>query len=295
MRVFLFSCLIGIAHLLFSQSDYRLTEHNLKFNFLKDSAGKTANIGDLVSLHMVMEAPDGKVLRSTYQEGKPLLFPVKVSVFEGDLYEAVSLMSNGDSAAFLIRADSMYAKVFKKPLPDESMEGKDLKFTIKSIEVSSQKQYLEQQVKKREQFDDNHKAEISKHIKADDKFLKQYFESNYAGKYSITEHGVYYTLFEEGTGNKPKQGETVLFHYTCTDKNGNKIESSYDGAGHPSYFIMGDGQVIPGWEEVFKYLKTGSYAKIGVPAHMAYGPLKKGEKIPPYSILFFEVKLISSK
>lgn len=295
MRIFLASCLIGLVHIVFAQTEYRLTEHNLKFKFLKDSAGKTANIGDLVSLEMLMEAPDGNIIRSTYQEGKPLLFPVKVSAFEGDLYEAVSLMSNGDSAAFLIPADSMFAKVFKKPLPDESMEGKDLKFTIKAIEVTSQKEYLEQQVKKREEFDNQHQSEIAKHKKADDKFLKQYFESNYPGKYSITESGVYYTLFEQGTGNKPKDGETVVFHYICTDKEGNKIESSYDGAGHPSYFVMGDGQVIPGWEEVFKYLKTGSYAKIGVPAHMAYGPLKKGEKIPPYSILFFEIKLISSK
>lgn len=295
MRIFLISCLISLSNFLFSQSDYRLTEHNLKFKFLKDSTGQTANVGDLVSLQMIMEAPNGQVIRSTYKEGKPLLFPVKVSAFEGDLYEAVSLMSNGDSAAFLIPADSMFSKVFRKPLPDESMKGKNLKFTIKALEVTSQKEYLEQQVKKREEFDKSHQAEIAKHIKSDDKFLKQYFESNYPNKYSITENGVYYTLFEQGTGNKPKHGETVLFHYICTDKDGNKIESSYDGAGHPSYFVMGDGQVIPGWEEVFKYLKTGSYAKIGVPAHMAYGPLQKGEKIPPYSVLFFEVKLISSK
>ena len=105
-----------VAFCSFGQTEgYRQNENDLYFKFFIKNDGKTAKIGDLASLHMVMKAENGDVLKNSYTEsgGKPILFPVKISTFLGDIYEAVGMMAAGDSASFLIPSDSIYQKVFR--------------------------------------------------------------------------------------------------------------------------------------------------------------------------------------
>ncbi len=278
---------------LFAQDHYRLSETGMQFKFHKNEEGHTANIGELVSLDMVMIAPNGEVLRSSYKEGKAILFPVKISVFEGDIYEAITLMSENDSAEFLINADSMYTKVFRKSKPSFIKAGENLKFMITVHEIYTQEEYKALQEKTFKSKYKESDATLSARRKKEDAEIVAYLKNKGISNYKKTEKGVYYSETVEGKGRLLKTGDAVVFHYKGALLNGNEFESTFE-SGSPFSFTIDKHEVIAGWEDSFKQLTIGSTNLVIVPSDLAYGGLEKGDKIPAHSVLVFEVKVISS-
>ena len=83
----------------------------------------------------------------------------------------------------------------------------------------------------------------------------------------------------------------MSFHYTLTNKAGQKLDSS-EGRG-PLAFIEGAGQIIPGLENQVSKLKTGDKKEIHVAAADAYGE-KDSEllvKIPKTGLPTQQVKV----
>jgi peptidylprolyl isomerase len=109
-----------------------------------------------------------------------------------------------------------------------------------------------------------------------------------------TASGLQYVVIEEGTGAAPQTGDLVKVHYTGTLEDGTKFDSSYD-RGEPIEFVLGRGQVIPGWDEGIGLMKVGGKAKLIIPPDLAYGEQGAGEVIPPNSTLNFDVELVSAE
>jgi len=63
-----------------------------------------------------------------------------------------------------------------------------------------------------------------------------------------TASGLQYADLVPGSGDSPKQGKKVTVHYTGWLTNGTKFDSSVD-RNEPFTFVIGAGQVIPGWDE----------------------------------------------
>ena len=98
-----------------------------------------------------------------------------------------------------------------------------------------------------------------------------------------------------GTGDSPKQGQTVVVHYTGWLTNGTKFDSSVD-RGEPFEFQIGVGQVIKGWDEGVITMKIGGKRKLTIPPDLAYGEREVGGGlIPANSTLIFEVELLDLK
>jgi FKBP-type peptidyl-prolyl cis-trans isomerase len=98
-----------------------------------------------------------------------------------------------------------------------------------------------------------------------------------------------------GTGDSPKQGQTVVVHYTGWLTNGSKFDSSVD-RGEPFEFQIGVGQVIKGWDQGVMTMKVGGKRKLTIPPELAYGDRDVGGGlIPPNSTLMFEVELLDLK
>lgn len=66
-----------------------------------------------------------------------------------------------------------------------------------------------------------------------------------------------------------QNGDTVKVHYTGRLSSGEMFDSS-DG-GDPLEFTIGEGQVIPGFEEAVVGMDTGDKKTITIPAEEAYG------------------------
>jgi FKBP-type peptidyl-prolyl cis-trans isomerase len=97
---------------------------------------------------------------------------------------------------------------------------------------------------------------------------------------------------KEGAGPAPATGQTVKVHYTGWLTNGQKFDSSVD-RNQPFSFVLGTGQVIPGWDIGVAQMKTGDKVKLTIPSELGYGADGYPGIIPPAATLVFEVELLS--
>lgn len=105
-----------------------------------------------------------------------------------------------------------------------------------------------------------------------------------------TDSGLRYKILEAGTGAKPKQGDRVAVHYEGSLLDGTLFDSSVQ-RGQPIEFLLGEGQVIPGWDEGISLLSVGDKARLLIPSELAYGSRGAGGVIPPDAPLLFDVSL----
>ncbi|WP_130832237.1 FKBP-type peptidyl-prolyl cis-trans isomerase [[Erwinia] mediterraneensis] len=106
-----------------------------------------------------------------------------------------------------------------------------------------------------------------------------------------SDSGLLYKVEKEGSGNAPKESDTVVVNYKGTLIDGTEFDNSYT-RGEPLSFRL-DG-VIPGWTEGLKHVKKGGKIKLVIPPQLAYG--KNGVPgIPANSTLVFDVELLDIK
>jgi peptidylprolyl isomerase len=112
-----------------------------------------------------------------------------------------------------------------------------------------------------------------------------------SAKTVTTASGLTYIDQVVGKGASPVKGKQVTVHYTGTLENGKKFDSSVDRK-KPFAFVIGVGQVIPGWDEGVMSMKVGGKRKLIVPAKLGYGAAGAGGVIPPNATLIFDVELL---
>ncbi len=96
----------------------------------------------------------------------------------------------------------------------------------------------------------------------------------------------------KGTGVAATKGKSVTVHYTGKLLDGTKFDSSLD-RGEPFTFVLGQGQVIKGWDEGVAGMKVGGKRKLTIPSKLAYGKNGFPPVIPPDAPLEFDVELIA--
>lgn len=112
-------------------------------------------------------------------------------------------------------------------------------------------------------------------------------------KVVTTKSGLKYEDLVVGTGPSPKAGQTVVVKYVGTLLDGTKFDASADHGDGTFPFAIGEGQVIPGWDEGVISMKVGGKRKLTVPPNLAYGENSPTPAIPPNSTLVFTVELVS--
>jgi peptidylprolyl isomerase len=95
-----------------------------------------------------------------------------------------------------------------------------------------------------------------------------------------------------GTGPEAQDGQTVTVQYVGVSyKNGRQFDASWD-RGEPFSFPLGQGQVIPGWDQGVKGMKVGGRRELIIPPDLAYGAQGSPPAIGKNETLVFVVDLV---
>ena len=106
------------------------------------------------------------------------------------------------------------------------------------------------------------------------------------------------TDLQAGTGREAQKGKGVSVHYTGwlydptqPGMKGRMFDSSKQRGQFD--FVLGAGQVIPGWDQGFDGMKIGGRRRLIIPPSLAYGVDGAGNGvIPPNATLLFEMELL---
>jgi len=94
-----------------------------------------------------------------------------------------------------------------------------------------------------------------------------------------------------GNGEPADNGMQISVHYEGRLSDGTVFDSSRQ-RGLPFSFILGNGQVIKGWESGILGMKVGEKRVLTIPPELAYGVRGAGSAIPPNATLVFDIEMV---
>lgn len=239
----------------------------LKYNDIKVGTGNEAKMGDLVEIHfkgwLIKDSThlfddwskdstkQKDLLADSYQMGQPVKFILGNENFIKGSDEGIVGMKAGGQRTIIIPAKLAYGAQGMGPVPPNA----NIKLVVELVDAMQPK--------------------VAKMWDVD------------STKFKTTKSGLKYQILQEGTGDQIAKGKQVTVHYSGYLLDGTKFDSSVE-RDEPFTFVVGVGQVIPGWDEGVMLLKKGSKARFIIPPTLAYGNRDLG-KIPANSTLILVV------
>ena len=112
------------------------------------------------------------------------------------------------------------------------------------------------------------------------------------GKYDTTgsKDGIYYKILKEGKGHNVSVTDTVVANYKGYFLNGEVFDKS---TAEPASLPLN--RLIKGWQIGLSLCKPGGKIMLIIPSGLAYSIRARSEKIPPNSILVFEIEVVAIK
>jgi len=253
---------------------FKTTETGVKYKILSHDENATPiGKGDLILTNLILTTEHDSVILETFKANNPRYIPFEEPV----LTSVFSELSKGDSLEILVNADTLFTKSFGMPKPANIKSGENIHFTMKIVESLDQKEILKRR--------NNQQNEL----RMKDSLAVMNFMKNATG-FKATPSGIQYSVLKSANGKQVKSGDKVTVKYKGTLLNGQVFDETKEGA-EPFNFIVGQGQVIKGWDEVLQIMKEGEKYKVVIPPSLAYGE-QGGGPIPPFSTLVFEIELV---
>lgn len=283
---------------------YEQAENGLYSKFYKhDDKAIKAMEGDLLQIAISFKNNKDSVLFDSKKENRGGGDFVQIRLmkpsFKGSLEDALAMMSLGDSASFLISADSFFLVTNKaEKLPSFIEKGSLLTFEI-SLQKITAKDEVEKEQKRRME-EQQAMMELSKN--EEPKILAKYLEDNKITT-KPTESGLYFIEKTKGKGPKPAVGDVIKVNYTGRLLDGTVFDTSDEAVAKeagmfderrpygPIETPIGVGQVIKGWDEAMMMMSAGGKAQLVIPSSLAYGD--GGGRMTPFATLVFDVELVS--
>ena len=103
--------------------------------------------------------------------------------------------------------------------------------------------------------------------------------------------GIYYTILKEGTGMPVTLSDTVTVYYKgWLFADGTVFDQTKD---KPATFPLK--RLIRGWQVGLPLCHTGAKIRLVIPSGLAYSIRTRAAKIPPNSILVFDIEVVDTK
>ena len=133
-------------------------------------------------------------------------------------------------------------------------------------------------------------------VLSDEETIKQYLSNNGVTTAQRQASGLYYVPVTTNTGGtRAVAGKTVSVLYTGALMDGTVFDASSKHGNVPISFVLGQGQVIQGWDEGIALMRKGEKATLLIPSALGYGARGAGSSIPANAVLRFEVELTDVK
>jgi FKBP-type peptidyl-prolyl cis-trans isomerase len=211
------------------------------------------------------------------------------------------LLAAGDSALVKLPTDSIFAG-HEAQRPPFLAKGSSINFVLRIEKIQS----LDEAMAERNAAMEKAKAEAQKVKVAEIAGLEKYIADNKL-VVTTTPSGLRYKIVEPTTKRKPLNGDTVYVNYIGRTLDGKVFDSSIEAAAkagglnqpgrayEPIQVVLGQGQVIKGWDQGLLLLNEGSKATFIIPSALAYGERAAGPDIGPYATLVFDLELVKVK
>lgn len=263
------------------------TINGFEVTLLHDEAGDLAKEGDYAYFRYEVKSKDSTLFSSSAQT--PMIKFKLPKVEKQDpknaqpLLEALFLMSKGDSAV----VDQMLTEEMKTQI---DLSGVDkLSFYISLLDIKSEADYNADMEASQKAAAENAKM-ITDKVST---ILNDYKSGALTSSVKTTSSGLKYIIHEEGNGSLPETGKPVSVNYYGTLMDGNRFDDSWS-RGQAFQFILGQGQVIKGWDEGVALMKKGSKASLFIPAELGYGAEGSPPAIPANSELMFYIEVVDA-
>ncbi len=291
--------ILGLAALaLVSCKQFKKGEGDSEYLLHKDKEGPTIQEGDFVALHTIQKTEEDSVLTNSYDFDRPIFVTQQKSVFKGDIYQSLGMLSEGDSATFKINMDSLSQKM-NMPKP-ENTKGKYMLFTFKVDKVIPKGKLSDSVFN--QNIESYFKAEVEAAKGKEEGKMKKYLSSNNL-KPTVSPSGLNYVVTKQGNGAKPAAGDTVQLNYTLKLLSGKVVESTKPDVAkkagtfnamrpyEPMKMPVGVNAAIPGFDEGLLMFPKGTSATLIIPSKLAYGE-QGNQIIGPYTPLIFDIEVL---
>lgn len=126
-------------------------------------------------------------------------------------------------------------------------------------------------------------------IKKDVELIESYIERR-GWEMEVTESGLFYQIYEHGDGEAAVSGKYATINYIVSLLDGTVCYHSDDSG--PKKFLIGRSNEESGLEQGVLMMHVGDKARFIMPPHLAHGLLGDEDRIPPRSIIVYEVELL---
>ncbi len=244
-----------------AETGSRVTASGLEYVEIEVGTGPRAQPGDQVSVHYTGTLEDGTEFDSS-EGGDPITFVLgQGNVIQG-WDEGIALMNVGGKAQLIIPPDLGYGDLDYGPIPG----GSTLHFDVELVSAVPSPTPIPIPTDEPPTF-----------VNPDD--------------YTVTDSGLQYYFLEEGDGDMPEMGEVAVVNFTGWIQNGLKFADSQEGV--PIEFVVGEEQILPGWDEMVLLMQVGDIVQFVLPPELGLG--EEGAPngvIPPNATLVFEMELV---
>lgn len=245
-----------------TETGSRVTASGLEYIEVELGTGPRAKAGDLVSVHYTGTLEDGTEFDSS-AGGDPIKFVLGQGGVIAGWDEGIALMNVGGKAQLIIPSALGYGPSGNGPIPPDAT----LYFDVELVAAEPSPTAVPIPTAEPPTFVD-------------------------PGDYITTESGLKYYFLEEGDGETPQLGEIASVTFVGWVEGGQKFADSQDGV--PLDFIVGEEQILPGWDEMVQLMQVGDVVQFVLPPELGLG--EQGAPngvIPPNATLIFEMGLVS--